>query len=104
MRLGWVCAHLPIMDQLVVAKQASDLHSNFLSQRIASRYLEDTDIDAHIRKIRDAYRKQRDCMIATMQDVMPEGVELDRTRRGDVYLGYASSRVLLDGGLYPCAP
>ena len=74
MRLGWVCAHLPIMDQLVVAKQASDLHSNFLSQRIASRYLEDTDIDAHIRKIRDAYRKQRDCMIATMQDVMPEGV------------------------------
>ena len=74
MRLGWVCAPPAIMDQLVVAKQASDLHSNYLSQRIASRYLEDNDIDAHIRKIRVAYKKQRDCMIAAMQKEMPDGV------------------------------
>ena len=37
MRLGWVCAPAAVMDQLVIAKQASDLHSNYLSQRIASR-------------------------------------------------------------------
>jgi len=74
MRLGWVCAPPPVMDQLVVTKQASDLHSNYLSQRIASRYLTDTDIDIHIRKIQAAYKKQRDNMIAAMQDEMPEGV------------------------------
>ena len=74
MRLGWVCAPPAIMDQLVVAKQASDLHSNYLSQRIASRYLTDNDIDAHIRKIRVAYQEQRNCMIAAMQNEMPEGV------------------------------
>jgi 2-aminoadipate transaminase len=74
MRLGWVCAPPPVMDQLVVAKQASDLHSNYLSQRIASRYLADNDIDAHIRKILVAYKKQRDCMIAAMQNEMPDGV------------------------------
>ncbi|MFA7694345.1 MAG: PLP-dependent aminotransferase family protein [Methanoregula sp.] len=74
MRLGWVCAPPAVMDQLVVAKQASDLHSNYLSQRIASRYLSDNDIDAHIRKIRAAYRKQRDCMIAAMKDEMTDGV------------------------------
>jgi len=74
MRLGWVCAPLKIMDQLVVAKQASDLHSNFLSQRIASRYLKDSDIDLHIKKIRKAYKEQKDCMVATMQEEMPDGV------------------------------
>jgi 2-aminoadipate transaminase len=74
MRLGWVCAPPAVMDQLVVAKQASDLHSNYLSQRIASRYLADNDIDAHIRKIRVAYKEQRNCMIAAMQKEMPDGV------------------------------
>ena len=32
MRLGWVVAPPDIMEQLVIAKQASDLHSNYLSQ------------------------------------------------------------------------
>ena len=39
MRLGWVVAPPDIMEQLVIAKQASDLHSNYLSQRIAYQYL-----------------------------------------------------------------
>ena len=39
MRMGWVVAPPEIMEQLVIAKQASDLHSNYLSQRIAYEYL-----------------------------------------------------------------
>ena len=34
LRLGWVCAKKDIMERIIVAKQASDLHSNYLSQRI----------------------------------------------------------------------
>jgi 2-aminoadipate transaminase len=74
MRLGWVCAPRQIMDQLVVAKQASDLHSNYLSQRIASCYLEKADLDAHIDRIRSAYHEQATTMITAMHDCMPEGV------------------------------
>lgn len=74
MRMGWVCAPKKIMEQLVIAKQASDLHSNYLSQRIASHYLETNDIDAHIRKIRDAYCRQRDCMIDALANEMPPGI------------------------------
>ncbi len=40
MRLGWVVAPQDIMEQIVIAKQASDLHSNYLSQRIAFEYLQ----------------------------------------------------------------
>jgi len=74
MRLGWVCAPKEIMGQLVIAKQASDLHSNYLSQRIASRYLDITCIDDHIRTIRDVYKTQRDCMMTALKEEMPDTV------------------------------
>ena len=74
MRLGWVCAPGLLMEQLVVAKQASDLHSNYLSQRIASHYLETNDIDAHITRIKKAYSAQAGCMLAALEEAMPEGV------------------------------
>ena len=78
MRLGWVCAPQLVMEQLVVAKQASDLHSNYLSQRIASRYLETADIDAHISRIRNAYSAQACCMLAALEEAMPDGVSWTR--------------------------
>ncbi|MCX6688751.1 MAG: PLP-dependent aminotransferase family protein [Methanoregula sp.] len=74
MRLGWVCAPPAIMEQVIIAKQASDLHSNYLSQRIAARYLADEDLDAHIRKIRFVYKKQRDIMLLLMEETFPASV------------------------------
>lgn len=74
MRMGWVVASRPVMEQLVIAKQASDLHSNYLSQRIAYEYLAHNDIDAHIRKIRTAYANQRDVMIRMLREEFPGSV------------------------------
>jgi 2-aminoadipate transaminase len=74
MRMGWVVAPEEIMEQLVIAKQASDLHSNYLSQRIAYEYLLHNDIDSHIRKIRAAYQHQRDVMIRILEEEFPETV------------------------------
>jgi 2-aminoadipate transaminase len=82
MRLGWVYAPRPVMDQLVTVKQASDLHSNYLSQRIAARYLSDTDIDAHIRKIREAYRQQCACMLEMVGSEFPEDVRSTKPEGG----------------------
>ena len=82
MRLGWVCAPRPIMDQLVIAKQASDLHSNYLSQRIASQYLETADLDAHIRGIAKIYRQQARAMADALQDRMPESVRWTQPEGG----------------------
>lgn len=74
MRMGWVVAPPAIMEQLVVAKQATDLHSNYLSQRIAYEYLLHNNIDSHIRKIRAAYQHQRDVMIRALEEEFPETV------------------------------
>lgn len=74
MRMGWVVAPPAIMEQLVIAKQASDLHSNYLSQRIASEYFLHSDIDSHIRKIRAAYQHQSAVMIRMLAEEFPETV------------------------------
>jgi 2-aminoadipate transaminase len=75
MRLGWVVAPPDIMEQLVIAKQASDLHSNYLSQRIAYQYLSQQNIDNHIRKICTVYKTQCDLMIDLIRNTFPESVD-----------------------------
>ena len=62
-RLGWICANSEIMEKITVAKQASDLHSNFFAQRVIYQYLLDNDIDRHIGKIRALYGKQGALMV-----------------------------------------
>jgi len=81
-RMGWICACEEIMEKLIVAKQASDLHSNYLCQRILDQYLMDNDIERHISKIRRAYKDQRDFMVETMEETFPEDVSFTRPEGG----------------------
>jgi len=81
-RLGWLCANREIIDQAVTAKQASDLHSNILCQRILCRYLGENDIDLHISRIIEAYRMQCTHMLRLMDDLFPEEVSYSRPDGG----------------------
>jgi 2-aminoadipate transaminase len=67
MRMGWVVAKKDIMDKLIIAKQASDLHSNYFTQRVICQYLLDNDIDAHIKTIKAMYLAQREQMIVSIK-------------------------------------
>lgn len=83
MRLGWVCAHRPLYDRLVIARQAADLHTSALSQLILARYLATNDLDAHIAQLRATYRANRDAMLAAIEQYFPAGaVELIRPGGG----------------------
>ncbi len=82
LRLGWICAKREIMDKLVVAKQASDLHSNSLCQRIVHQYLMNNDVDRHIETITAAYKKQRDVMVASIEENFPAEVSFTRPEGG----------------------
>ncbi|WP_048191110.1 PLP-dependent aminotransferase family protein [Methanobacterium sp. SMA-27] len=82
MRLGWIVADNEIMNNLVTAKQASDLHSNFLSQMIVHRYLTDNDVEKHLNNIRKMYKIQRDCMITMIKKYFPSDVKYTRPEGG----------------------
>jgi 2-aminoadipate transaminase len=62
-----------IRSKLVIAKQAADLHTSSLDQRIAHRYLTDFDSDAHIERIRAAYGQRFQIMDARLTETMPTG-------------------------------
>ena len=81
-RLGWLCAGREVMERLVVAKQAADLHSNELTQRIVHRYLCDNDVNAHIQRIREAYRRQRDLMVSAVKSLFPPEVSCTEPEGG----------------------
>lgn len=82
MRLGWIVAPMKIMEQIVIVKQASDLHSNYLSQRIAFEYLQQGTIDTHISKIQEAYKNQCKCMLKVMTETFPDSVTYTRPYGG----------------------
>jgi 2-aminoadipate transaminase len=81
-RLGWVVAPHRLMEKLIVAKQAADLHTSHLPQAILHKYLTDNDINAHIQTIREAYGRQCSAMLRSMERHFPAGVEHTRPEGG----------------------
>ena len=81
-RLGWVVAPSRLMEKLVIAKQASDLHTSHFTQAIIHRYAADSDMDRHIAVIREAYGRQCRAMLRCMEERFPKGVLFTRPQGG----------------------
>lgn len=73
LRLGWMTAEAEILKKLVIVKQAADLHTSGLDQRIAHRYLIDNDVEEHIALIRRVYGERYGVMDRALAAGMPEG-------------------------------
>jgi len=81
LRVGWVCAATPVISQLVLMKQAADLHSATLNQ-IAITQVAEQHFDSHIETVRAAYRARRDAMLAALAAYMPDGVTWTKPEGG----------------------
>lgn len=73
-RLGWIVAPRPVMDRLIIAKQAADLHTSSFTQAVVYQYLNDNDVDAHINIIREAYGRQLQAMLDSIERYFPKVV------------------------------
>lgn len=74
-RMGWVVAPDHIMDKLIIAKQAADLHTNIFTQELIYEYLTHYDNDAHIKRICKVYGQQRDAMVHAIRKYFPKEIE-----------------------------
>ncbi|WP_170342709.1 PLP-dependent aminotransferase family protein [Ruegeria arenilitoris] len=81
LRVGWVVAARPVIAQLVLMKQAADLHSATINQ-MAVHQVAQTCFDSHILKVRATYGARRDAMLAALDRHMPEGVQWTRPEGG----------------------
>lgn len=73
LRVGWVVAAKPVIAQLVLMKQAADLHSATINQ-IAVHEVAKQCFDSHVARLRQAYGARRDAMLSALQAHMPAGV------------------------------
>lgn len=73
LRCGWIWAPHPVIEEFNRAKQASDLHSNLLSQMILTKYLETNDVDQRIRETAKMYGERCHLMEEIIDDTFPSG-------------------------------
>lgn len=82
MRIGFLCANEKLMQKIVVAKQGEDVHTPMLPQMICADYIEQYDLDAHIKSIQDLYRHKCGIMLEALDKYMPDCVKYTRPEGG----------------------
>jgi 2-aminoadipate transaminase len=73
-RLAWVIAPVEVIQKMVLAKQAADLHTSTFNQITAFEVANGGFLDEHVKLIRDVYRQRRDTMLDALEEHMPEEV------------------------------
>jgi 2-aminoadipate transaminase len=81
-RLGYVCAPLPLVRRLELAKQAADLHTAQLTQMVVHEVIKDGFLDEHIPTIRTLYGKQCRAMLDAMAEHFPASVTWTKPEGG----------------------
>ena len=81
-RLGWLVAPTQIMKKLIIAKQATDLHTTHFTQSIIFQYLKDNDVDDHINRIIEAYGNQCQAMLGNIKKYFPKSVNYTKPEGG----------------------
>jgi len=81
-RLGYVCAPLPLVRRLELAKQAADLHTAQLTQMVVYDVVKDGFLDQHIPTIRTLYGNQCQAMLDAMDQHFPKEVTWTRPEGG----------------------
>lgn len=72
-RVGWTVAPRRLMDLLLMAKEASDIHTDRIITRTVYHAAEGF-LDAHIAALRALYRRRRDALLAGLRRHLPAEV------------------------------
>jgi 2-aminoadipate transaminase len=82
LRLGWICAPKELIEKLLIAKQAADLHSENLGQWVIHRLVTSGEFESHLDAIRAAYRRQCHAMIDAIGRLLPSDVQFTHPEGG----------------------
>lgn len=82
LRVAWAVAEPKLYAKLVIAKQATDLHTNTVSQFAVHRYLTENDADAHVTRLKKIYGERCDVMLQSLEKYFPTGVRWTKPEGG----------------------
>lgn len=75
LRLGWIAAGHSLLTEFVKIKQSADLHTSNFDQGVADAYMDQYDLDEHVKEIVALYKHRRDLILESMEKFFPEGTE-----------------------------
>ena len=75
LRLGWVAAEHELLQKFVQIKQSADLHTSNFDQGVVDAYIDNYDLDAHVKEIVALYKHRRDVILKAMEENFPAGCE-----------------------------
>ncbi len=81
-RVGYIVAPSPIIAKMTVGKQASDVHTPVFSQMLVDKWMEQNDVEAHIEKIREIYRRKLNLMCDLIDSELGDFVKYVRPEGG----------------------
>jgi DNA-binding transcriptional MocR family regulator len=81
LRVGWIVAPGAVVEKIVLALQAAELHSSMLDQMIVHQVVA-AGFDAQVARLLPVYRQRRDAMLAALDTHMPAGVTWERPAGG----------------------
>ena len=81
-RIGWIAGDKEIIRKYVLVKQGTDLQCNTMAQMTIAEYLKRYDIDKHIGKIVEVYKKRRDVAIECIERYFPDNIKFTRPEGG----------------------
>jgi len=81
-RVGWVIAARELLDKLVLAKQAMDLHTSTFNQFLIWELIDSGVLDQQLPVLRKNYRERRDLMLQEIEEHFPEGLRWTRPQGG----------------------
>src|SRR5205085_4323036 len=70
-RLGWAVAPPPVMEKIVLGKQATDLCTSTMTQYFVREYFAEGRWREYVADLVDLYRGRRDTMIAALHEHFP---------------------------------
>ena len=82
LRLGYIAAARPLINKLVQAKQATDLHTPTLTQMAVYEIVKDGFLEEHLPNVREIYRAQGSCMLEAIKREFPSTVTWTKPEGG----------------------
>ena len=82
LRVGYLIAPVEITKKFEQAKQATDLHTSTIAQRVVYEVVKDGFLDEHIPSIRERYKNQAHAMLDALTTYMPKGVTWNQPAGG----------------------
>ena len=82
LRVGYICARADIVEKIVVVKQVNDVHTPCLNQILVAEYMKRYNMDEHVEKIRQLYKKRCGVMLSAMDSEFPDYCKYTRPQGG----------------------